>query len=367
MTKINYKTPSSPLQKWLVKAKHFANHPYFPILLLGAILLLLQIIGQTGLVRPSTLGFINTVLIRYIVAVGFMLLLGYAGLASLGTAGFIGFGAYLMGYLYQSKGIGSELILVIGILLSLLIGSFVGIISLRIEGMYLAIITLGISEIFRILFNQLPFLGQATGLNLNEIYFLGIRSSLTERYNSMYYVIVVLLILIMIWIVNIINSPTGRAMLSIKNSTSAAQAMGISIFKYRVTAFLVATMLAVLAGMLHMLRTTTSNPINWGIDLSLNILAAVVIGGTKNIWGVLIGTFIIYGLKDLVFIHIPFFQTYKNAYLMVNGLLIILVVMFYPGGVIRMFTDLKNFFKKWFRKLSTLWKEYRYGKDFDKH
>lgn len=339
----------------------YSKHPFFPILIFGFLLLLLQIVGQTGLVQPSMISFTTTVLIRYIAALGFLLLLGYTGLASLGTAGFIGFGAYLMGYLYQDIGMSSEIIFIIGLLAALLIGLVVGIISLRIEGMYLAIVTLGISEIFRIFFLQHPSFGQSNGMLINGISFLGIKSSLSQVYNNMYFVVVVILVLVMIWIINIINSPTGRAMLSIKNSTSAAQAMGVSLLKYRVLSFVIASFLAVLAGLLHMLRVNSSYPGNWGLDLSLNILAAVVIGGTKSIWGVLLGAFVIFGLKDLVFIHIPFFNKFSNAYLMVNGALIILVVMFYPGGIIRLFSDLKRLILKLYHFIKKKWREYRYG------
>jgi len=68
-------------------------------------------------------------------------------------------------------------------------------------------------------------------------------------------------------------------------------------------------------------------------------------------------------MKDIILVKIPFFQKYTNAYLMFSGALIILVVMFYPGGVIKLFTDLKQFIIKLYKKLNLLWKEYKYGKD----
>jgi branched-chain amino acid transport system permease protein len=342
----------------------YTKHPYFPIVLLGGLLILLQIIGSTGLIRPSVLNFLSPVLTRYIVALGFMILLGYAGLASLGTAGFMGLGAYLIGYLFQTAGIASEIAFIIGLILSLILGAVVGFISLRIEGMYLAIVTLGLSEILKKFFENSPLTGGANGMNLQAgMEFFGIFSSNTLIYNPVYYVIVIFMVILMLWTINIIKSPTGRAFLSIKNSTSAAQAMGISLLKYRLSAFLLATLFAVTGGMLNMVRSLTAYPTSWGIDLSLNVLAAVVIGGTKNIWGVLVGTFIIFGLKDLVLVRFAFFQTYKNAHLMFSGALIIIVVMFYPGGVIKLFTDIKNLAVKWFNQLNTRWKEYRYGKD----
>ncbi len=344
--------------------KTIAKHPFFPIVVLGFLLILLQLIGSTGVIRPSLLNFISPVLIRYMVSLGFLLLLGYAGLASLGTAGFMGLGSYLIGYLYQTLGIPTEIAFLVGIATALVLGILVGFISLRIEGMYLAIVTLGLSEILKNFFLNSPLTGGSNGMRLFDgINFLGLFSSTSSVYNPIYYVIVIFMILSMIWILNIINSPSGRAMLSIKNSTSAAQAMGISILKYRLMAFLIATLFAVFAGMLQMIRTTTSYPSSWGVDLSLNVLAAVVIGGEKSIWGVLIGTFIVFGLKDIVLAKIPFFQTYHNAHLMFSGILIILVVMFYPGGVVKLFTDLIAWFKKIKNKIQASWKEYRYGSE----
>ena len=343
----------------LAKLNTYLKHPFSPIIIFGLALIFLQYFGSFGYVRPSLLNFISPVLTRYIVALGFTLLLGYTGLASLGTAGFMGLGSYLIGYLYQSRGMPSEIAFIVGILVSLVLGVVVGFISLRIEGMYLAIVTLGLAEILRNFFLNSPLTGGPTGMRLRQgVKFLGLLSKNTLLYNPIFYVIVVITVLAMIWIINLINSPTGRAMLSIKNSTSAAQAMGISVLKYRLMAFLLATLFAMIGGMLNMIRVTTSYPNEWRIDLSLNILAAVVIGGTKNIWGVFLGAFIVFGLKDIILAQIPFFQKYSNAYLMFTGILIVLVVMFYPGGIIQLFVDIKNHFKKLIIKI----KEYRYGK-----
>ena len=345
------------------KFKQTAKHPFFPIFVLGVFLILLQIVGSTGLIAPSVFNFLSPVIIRYIVALGFTLLLGYTGLASLGTAGFMGLGSYLIGYLYKTVGMGSEIAFLIGIVVALVLGLFVGLVSLRVEGMYLAIVTLGLSEILKTFFLNSPLTGAATGMQLAGIKFLGIFSAISLRYNSIYYLLIFVMVLCMVWVLNLINSPTGRAMLSIKNSTSAAQAMGISILKYRLTAFLIATLFAVAAGMFQMIRSNTVYPGTWGIDLSLNILAAVVIGGTKNIWGVLLGTFLVFGLKDLVLARIPFFQTYSNAYLMFTGVLIIVVVMFYPGGIAKLFSDLKRFIVKTASNIKTKYRNYKYGEN----
>lgn len=356
------KTPL--LRRIISYIQKISKHPFFPILFAGALMIVIYTIGSTGLIRPSFFNFfIGIVLIYYIVALGFMLLLGYTGLASLGTAGFIGLGTYVFGYLFQTVGVSGEVAFLIGIAISIALGTFVGLVSLRIEGMYLAIVTLGLSEILKIFFQVSPLTGSGNGIRLAFSKFLGIETSTATIYYRIDLVIIAVVILMMLWVINIINSPSGRALLSIKNSTSAAQAMGISLLKYRLMAFLLASFTSLLAGLLYMIRFTISDPNTWGIDLSLNVLAVVVIGGMKNIWGVLIGTFIIFGLKDIVLSRIPFFVRYSNAYLMFTGALIILVVMFYPGGVIRLFKDLKGLVTKLVNFVITKWKESRYGED----
>jgi len=141
---------------------------------------------------------------------------------------------------------------------------------------------------------------------------------------------------------NLITSPTGRALLSIKNSETAAQTMGINLLKYRLLAFVISGVFGSLAGVLSMMYMRNASISQIGLTFALNILAAVIIGGTKSIWGILLGTFVIFGLDLAVFQR---FQL-GNLSVIINGVLIILVVMFYPGGLIQLFGDLKKSFKK---------------------
>jgi branched-chain amino acid transport system permease protein len=90
-----------------------------------------------------------------------------------------------------------------------------------------------------------------------------------------------------------------------------------------------------------------SNPLSWNLNLSLNILAAVVIGGTSSIWGILLGAFIVFSLNDIVLSNIVFFQQNPNTIILINGLLMILVVMFYPGGISQLIFQTKLKIKAW--------------------
>lgn len=342
------------------KIVQFTKHPFFGIFIAALLMILVQVLGTAGLIRPSAVDILANMWIYMIVGLGFTLLLGYAGLASLGTAGFIGVGSYVVAFSLGKLGLPLLVAFIMGIVIAIILGTIVGFISLRIEGMYLAIITLGLSEVLVEFFKfATPITNGLLGFQIDRFSIFGI----LFREHMVYYILVLCLILTMIAVVNLVNSPTGRAMLSIKNSTSAAQAMGISVLKYRLLTFVIATVLAVIGGMLYMSYSRSTIPNLWNLALSLNILAAIVIGGSKSIWGVGLGTFIIFGFDQLVLKSIPFFQTYGNASYIINGVLIILVVMYYPGGLIRLFKDLNGYAKRLYNKLVTSWKEYRYGKN----
>ncbi len=355
---------------WITNTKEtirrLSTHPLFGILLTGALLFMIQILGIAGIIKPSTINLLSPVIMFYLVALGFMLLLGYAGLASLGTAGFVGLSAYVIAHIVGNLGMSFILAVIVAVAISITLGVVVGFISLRIEGMYLAIITLGISEILVEIFRKFTAVTRGNqGFSLFKMNALFFELKQTDIFSMSYYVIVIVLVIVMILTVNLINSPTGRGMLAMKNSTSAAQAMGISLLKYRLLAFVLATVIAGLAGILYFMNKLVSHPSTWGLAFSLNILAAVVIGGMKSIYGVMAGTFIVFGMNDLILKRMPFFSNYSSAYLILNGALIVLVVMFYPGGIVRLFKDLRNGLTKLFRFIKTTWKEYRYGKDTD--
>lgn len=319
------------------------KHPLFSFVIMILVLAAVQLIFMftDGIISLTVSKAIAQTMIYAIVGIGFSILLGYAGLASLGTAGFMGLGSYIAGNLLISYNMPFVATLLIVALVAIVIGGIVGFISLRIEGMYLAIITLGLSEILLELFKtQNNFTGGASGLR--KVPFATLANFLQlDRETSFFLILGVLFIMIVITI-NIINSPTGRAMLAMKNSSSAAQAMGISILKYRLLAFIIATIYAMIGGALFVAYNKASDPTSWTLALSLNILAAAVIGGSRSIWGVLLGTFIIFGLDLAVLKNIAFFNKYPGSSMIFSGILIVIIVMFYPGGIAGLFSSISQ-------------------------
>jgi branched-chain amino acid transport system permease protein len=348
--------------KYLLQVKSILKHPYSGFIIAGLVFLLIQVLYFNGLIGISMARAFGLTMIYSIVALGFSILLGYAGLASLGTAGFIGLGTYFLGYFTNAWHLPFGLSLLVSIIGAVILGAIVGFISLRIEGMYLAIITLGLSEILSEVFKRATtFTNGTNGLTLK--YFALFMQIFTRE--MVYQFIIFVFIIMMILTYNIIKSPTGRAMLAIKNSDSAAQAMGINILKYRLLAFVLSTVYAVIGGILYMGYWEFSVPTSWSLALSLNILAAVIVGGSRSIYGIILGVFMIFGLNQAFLQQISFFQQHPDITLIFNGLLIIVVVMFYPGGLIRLLQSLKYRLVNFSKKLIKKWKEYRYGTDME--
>lgn len=326
----------------------------FSFLLFGVIIVIVGILSMQKILPYSLSSGISSTFAYSIAAIGFCLLMGYSGLASLGTGGFIGVGTYCAYYAVNEWNVPFIVAFAAAIAISILVGMLVGFISLRIEGIYLAILTLGLSEILRNLYIVIK-----DSILISKIQLFGI----TLPRNASIYVVTTLLVIIMIITNNIIKSPTGRAMLAMKNSTAAAQAMGISLMKYRLLAFVICTIYSSLSGLMLMIvvRSAMASDSSgfYSLITSLNILAAVVIGGSRSIWGSIFGSFLMYGIQTILLNKIPFLQQNPVIITFIAGVLVILVVMFFPGGVSQLVAECKVKVKKLIKKI----KEMKYGRD----
>ncbi len=318
----------------------------------GAALILLQLSGVLGISRYRAIG---VTLIYSMAALGFCMLLGYSGLASLGTAGFMGLGSYVTYLILHTWQLPFFVAVIAVIAAALLLGVVVGFISLRIQGIFLAIITLGLSQILVSVFIAADGWTNGTAGASMTKYPKLLTIQLTRE--GTFILVVAITVLLMIIMHNLMKSPTGRAMLAMKNSTAAAQAFGISLLKYRLFAFVLSTVYAALAGMLYMCYMRFSNPNTWSLALSLSILGAIIIGSTRSIWGAVAGVFLIFGLDQMVLQNIEFFRTNPNLIMLFTGTIIILIVMFFSGGVPQAVSELVKGIKKQYGK----WKVRKYG------
>lgn len=244
------------------------------------------------------------------------MIIGITGQLSLGHAGFMSIGAFSAAVALKSVpsltglfiGIG------IGILISLVVSFIVAVPTLRLKGDYLAIATLGVAEIIRIVLNNLSITGGASGIS-------NIKMLMSW---PLLYVFVVLTILLTH---NFKNSAIGRACISIKEDEIAAEAMGINTTYYKVIAFMFGAVLAAVAGALFSTTYYIVKPDSFGVNTSINILILVVFGGMGSLTGTIIATFLI-GFVNIIL------QPYAELRMIMYALILIVVMIFRPQGLL---------------------------------
>lgn len=325
--------------------KKIIKNPYLQFILLGVLLYFMPTLARMGYIQNAHIVVIGTTLIYTIAALGLNVLLGYSGMVSLGTAGFMGLGAYITAFLTEKMAMPFEASLLIALIVPVVLGFVVGLLSLRFEGIYLAIATLAVSEILREIFSQWDwFTNGASGAPANYPKLLGGMIKLDRL--STYTFIVVVTIIVFILVHNLTKGRLGRALNAMRGSESAAKAMGIHLFKYRLIAFAIATALASLAGVLYVHYIRLSYPTIWTLNLSLDFLAIIVIGGLRSIYGTLIGAFVVFGLSEVLLKQIK--ELAQFAYIL-KGVLMILFVIYYPYGIVHLKHDLKKLKNKLFK------------------
>jgi branched-chain amino acid transport system permease protein len=311
----------------------------FVYLFIGLNIILL--LSELDVMKYSTVSLFAYIIIFTVVALGLNILLGFSGLMSLGTAGFVGFGAYGVVY-FETLGFPYEIAGLITIVVASLLGLAVGLFSLKVEGVYLAISTLAVGEIFSQVFRRVTWFTNAFGgVHYKYPTLFGLIE--LDR-NATYVFLTFVMVLMMVVMYHLTKSKTGRAMLAMSRSNSSAQAMGVSISKYRLFSFVIAILYATIGGILYASFYRYVQPLDWNLMLTLLILAMVVVGGMKSIFGTFLGVFIIYGIPKL-YLEELFSGVSGVAYLF-SGILIIAVVMFYPYGMIHVSHDIKKLYYK---------------------
>jgi branched-chain amino acid transport system permease protein len=334
------------------------RHPLFGYIVLSLVLMAMQLlfIFGDGIIPLNVIQAVMTTMIYVVAGLGVGILLMMAGLMSFGTGAFIGLGTYMAAYVLKGMVAPYVLILFIVAAAAVFIGVVVGFISLRVRGMHLIIITLALATVLYTLY-YLPndFTGGALGVS--GVPFPELAMVIKTSRDTIYFVILVVMFALIVVTMNIINSPMGRAMLSMSNSESLAQAMGINLLKYRVLAFVIATVYSMLSGVLYISYMQSSTYSTWTSGLAMNILIAVILGGTAKPAGVLIGSFVIFAVDYAFLKNIEFFTKYPQASLFFNGIVIILIIAKYPGGLIRLLGSIRNGAKMTAAKVRL----YRYG------
>lgn len=334
------------------------RHPLFGycVLVLALMVIQLLFIFTEGIIPLNISQAIMQTMIYVVAGLGVGILLMLAGLISFATGAFIGLGTYIAAFLLKNTQIPFSLILVSVVAAGVLIGIIVGFISLRVRGMHLIIITIALATVLFTLY-ALPNAFTGGPLGISKVPFPRLAYLLQTNRDTVYFVVLGIMFLLIIITLNIINSPMGRAMLSMSSSEALSQAMGIRILKFRVLAFVIATVYALLAGVLYVSYMQSSVYATWTSSLAMNILIAVILGGTARPSGVLVGSFIIFTLDYAFLKNMQFFRQYPQASLFFNGIVIIIIIAKYPGGLIRLLGS----FTQGIKNLTNKARIYRYG------
>ncbi len=322
--------------------KPLHGRPQAQYIVFGLLFSLIAWLPHLDVIKWGTMGVFAYIAIYTIVALGLNLLLGFSGLISLSTAGFIGAGALGIGVFLQ-LGWPFELAVIAVVLISAAIGGLIGLFSLKVDGIYLAIATLFVGEILSQIYKQVPIFG-GQAIRIGSIEFLGNfeLSMISQTDRSILFMIVAIIMgLFMVLMHNIVHSKTGRALLAMSRSEHAAQAMGISLMRYRLIAFMSATIFATVGGIMYAIYFQNVPTTSWGLELSLFMIAMVVVGGFKSIYGTFIGVIVIHGIPNLFLKDL-----FGDISYIFSGILIILVIIFYPRGFVYIGHDIKKYYYK---------------------
>ncbi|UNL43047.1 branched-chain amino acid ABC transporter permease [Ligilactobacillus agilis] len=275
---------------------------------------LINLLMLAGIIDVFIENMLVTIGINIILATGLNLVIGFAGQFSLGHAGFMAIGAYATGIITQELPTvgGFYTSLIVGIFIALIMALIIGIPTFRLRGDYLAIATMGISEILRLIINNLKITNGAAGLyNIPQF----------ATWPLVYVAVCVTTIIT----VNLINSKAGRAIMSVRNNEIAAESMGVNTMKWKLVAFSVGAMTAAVGGSMYASYLQTISPNNFGIMQSIAILIIVVLGGSGSITGTFLAATIL-GVLDTVL------QSFGALRMVIYALVLIVMMIVRPSG-----------------------------------
>ena len=247
--------------------------------------------------NPYSIHLAETILIYAILLFGLDIVVGYTGQVSLGHAGLFGIGSYATGVLVFKLGVSFWLAIPASIAGAALFGAILALPALRVTGPYLAMVTLAFGTIVQILINEMSFLTEGPmGIKIHKPVLFG--HKLTEI--EYYYMVAALMVISLIVVHRILKSNLGRAFEALRDSPIASDCMGVSVYRYKVYAFVISAGFAGLAGSLYAYSEEYISPNTYNFELTILFLLAVIMGGRKTRSGALIGAVIVVMLPSLL-------------------------------------------------------------------
>jgi branched-chain amino acid transport system permease protein len=253
---------------------------------------------------------------------------GHAGLLDLGYVAFFAIGGYTMALLGVNAGWSFFEILPVSIVVSMMAGTLLGAPTLRLRGDYLAIVTLGFGEIIRITARNTDALGGPRGLfgiphppNVGGLEF-GVLDP-----KPYYWLLLVFIVVVIVIVRRLESSRVGRAWTAIREDEDAAELMGVPTFRFKLWAFAMGAGIGGMAGTMFAAKVISITPDNFNLLLSFLFLAAVVLGGSGNLVGVIVGAILLAYLPER-------FRVFAELRVLMFGAALVAVMIFRPQGLI---------------------------------
>lgn len=297
------------------------DHRLFAVALTALIVVVLPLVFPSAYYyRVAALVFVFALAV-----VGLNLLMGFAGQVSLGHAGFMGIGAYAVAIGPTHLGLPSWLAFLAGAALSALVAFVVGRPILRLKGHYLAVATLGFGLLLAIVFtNEARFTGGPDGMGVPRLVLFGWRTAGSVTW---YWIAGVTFVLGAALALNLVDSPTGRALRAIHDSEVAARVLGVDVANKKLAVFVVSAVYASVAGSYLALFNGLVTPDVSGFLRSIELVAMVVLGGMGSVVGSLVGAAVLVVLPQVL----TSLHDYEQ---MVLGLILMGVMIFLRAGVV---------------------------------
>ena len=280
---------------------------------------LITVLLKSGMLNRQYTSLLVPIGVNIMLAVSLNLVTGFLGELSLGHAGFMSIGAYA-GALFTlhtdlPDGLNIIVAMIVSGLMAALFGFVIGVPVLRLQGDYLAIVTLAFGEIIKSVLNALKFTNGPKGLS---------KIPLLSNYQHYTLVFVVMVITVLI-ITNIVDSRHGRAVCSVRDNYIAAESIGISVSRFKIMAFVIGAFFAGVAGVLYAHNVGIIKPTTFDYNKSIEILVIVVLGGMGSIRGSIISAIILTVLPEVL-------RGADNMRMLLYSIVLIAMMLFNQSG-----------------------------------
>jgi branched-chain amino acid transport system permease protein len=303
------------------------------------------------------LSILNLVLIAIVGALGLNILVGYTGQISVGHAAFMSVGAYTAANLAVHANMPFWITLPAGGLMAAFVGAIVGIPSLRIKGLYLAIATLAGQLIIEWIINHTPAISGGAQASI-EVPRPTLWGHHMKTQGQLYFFLLFFAALATVATLNLVRSRIGRAFVAIRDQDIAAEIIGVNIYRYKLLSFAISSFYAGVCGVLYTYYLGIANYEQFQINVSIDYLAMIIIGGLGSVLGSILGAIFVTMLPIVIRLVLEplgglflaageLSSVVSSVRLLLFGGLIIFFLVIEPEGLNRLWRNIRNYFRVW--------------------